>query len=439
MQILKVVLYGKNGKRRDVDFTPSAVNIVTGASKKGKSSLLDIVEYCLGSSECTVAEGHIRQTVAWYAVLLIFPDTEVFIARAAPMQGMKANTACHMLIEKNVEVPDSSEVTNTTNISSVVDYLTSKVGIPEQITEVPEGQTRANIQVEFKHSRYYLFQGQDEVAAKRTLFHRQAEPFIPQAIKDTLPYFMGAAEDSRLAELESLRNLKRDKTKLIKQIKEIESIRGEGLQKGYDLLSEASNVGLYSGNLLLSDKKLLDVLSVISTWTPSESMEDEVNGDPLYELDAKYRGFAERKRIVRSKLRAANEYAGSLGGFEGELNEQSLRLQSIGLYKNAPSATVCSICEAEHEEAKSAEIVINNAVAELDSKLEGVLRNKPRIVSYLNSLKEEDRQLAENIKKTRDAMDTIRRKEAELSTKAKLDDRRSRVVGRVSLYRRFSR
>ena len=105
MQIRKISLYGKNGERRDVDLNLSQVNIITGASKKGKSSLIDIVEYCLGSSECNVAEGYIRQTVAWYAIILEFPDTQVFIARAAPIQGQKSNSACYMLVANQIEVP----------------------------------------------------------------------------------------------------------------------------------------------------------------------------------------------------------------------------------------------------------------------------------------------------------------------------------------------
>ncbi len=434
MQILKISLYGKNGERRDVDFLPSKVNIITGASKTGKSSLIDIVEYCLGSSECTVAEGHIRQTVAWYAVLLQFPDTEVFIARSAPMDGQKSNTACHMLIANKIEVPAPTELVNSTNINSVVDFLTSKVGIPEQITEVPEEQTRSRIKVGFKHSRYYLFQGQDEVAAKRILFHRQAEPHIPQAIKDTLPYFMGAAKDNRLADLEKLRNLKRDKARLLKRIKEIESIRGQGLQKGFNLLSEASGIGLHDSNLIPTDSELLTILKRISRWSPSGAFEDEFEDDPFFELDNNYQKLTERKKIVRSKLRAANEYAGSLGGFEGELNEQLLRLQSIGLFKSLTPSDFCPICESEHEETTKAEIIISSAVADLNSKLEGVSRNKPRINSYLNTLREEDRLLADNIKKTREAMDVLRKKETELVTKADLDDRRSRSAGRISLY-----
>ena len=50
MQIKTISLYGKNGERRDVDFELSTVNIITGASKRGKTSLIDIVEYCLGAS-----------------------------------------------------------------------------------------------------------------------------------------------------------------------------------------------------------------------------------------------------------------------------------------------------------------------------------------------------------------------------------------------------
>lgn len=434
MQIKKISLYGKNGERRDVDLTPSQVNIITGASKKGKSSLIDIVEYCLGSSECSVAEGHIRKTVAWYSVLLLFPDSEVFIARAAPLQGQKSNSATHMMIADKVDVPEYSQLENSTNINSVVAFLTSKLGIPEQVTEVPEEQTRSSIKIGFKHSRYYLFQGQDEVAAKRILFHRQAEPHIPQAIIDTLPYFMGAAEDDRLSEIEKLRGLKRDKTRLIKRIKEIESLKGDGLQKGYDLLAEATSVGLYEGELIPNDSELLDALNKIGQWVPSYEEDDTLDGDPVYDLEKQYRQFSNQKKIIRSKLRAANEYAGSISGFEEELSEQSLRLQSIGLYKNVSNSAVCSICERPHDGNSNADSIIESTVSLLNSKLEGVSRNKPRITTYLESLRAEDHQLAANIKKTRDAIEVIRKQEIDAVTKNQLDDKRSRIVGRISLY-----
>lgn len=191
MQILQISVYGKNGERRDVKLTPSRVNIITGASKKGKSSLLEIVEYCLGSSECSVAEGFIRKTVDWYAILLQFRDTQVFIARAAPLPGLNSNSTSHMIVEKDIKVPDRSELKSSTNIDSVVNYLTEKLGVPEQETEVPEGQTRSSISINFKHSRYYLFQSQDEIAAKKFCFTVNLNRIFRRRSKTLSPIFWG--------------------------------------------------------------------------------------------------------------------------------------------------------------------------------------------------------------------------------------------------------
>ena len=436
IQILQISVYGKNRERRDVKFTPSHVNIITGASKKGKSSLLDIVEYCLGSSECNVAEGFIRNTVDWYAILLQFSDTQVFIARAAPLPGLNSNSTSHMIVEADIKVPSRSELKSSTNIDSVVKFLTEKLGVPEQETEVPAGQTRSSISIDFKHSRYYLFQSQDEIAARKTLFHRQSEPHIPQAIKDTIPYFLGAAEDDRLKDLAKLRNLKKEKVRLNKKIYEIESLKGDGLQKGYLLLAEAASAGLYTDeNLIPNEKELLATLSRISNWVPPLVPVEDNTDDPIPALELEYQRFQQQKREVRFKLNAANEFARSETGFEKEAREQSFRLQSIGLFKKAAAAEhICPICESQHDARDGAEGIIQQAIADLAHKLDGVERNRPRIAGYIQSLIKEQDDLADKIKKTRSSIDQIRSKDA---ASEGLHDRnllKSRIAGRVSLY-----
>lgn len=436
IQILQISVYGKNRERRDVKFTPSHVNIITGASKKGKSSLLDIVEYCLGSSECNVAEGFIRNTVDWYAILLQFSDTQVFIARAAPLPGLNSNSTSHMIVEADIKVPSRSELKSSTNIDSVVKFLTEKLGVPEQETEVPAGQTRSSISIDFKHSRYYLFQSQDEIAARKTLFHRQSEPHIPQAIKDTIPYFLGAAEDDRLKDLAKLRNLKKEKVRLNKKIYEIESLKGDGLQKGYLLLAEAASAGLYTDeNLIPNEKELLATLSRISNWVPPLVPVEDNTDDPIPALELEYQRFQQQKREVRFKLNAANEFARSETGFEKEAREQSFRLQSIGLFKKAAAAEhICPICESQHDARDGAEGIIQQAIADLAHKLDGVERNRPRITGYIQSLIKEQDDLADKIKKTRSSIDQIRSKDA---ASEGLHDRnllKSRIAGRVSLY-----
>jgi hypothetical protein len=436
MQILQISVYGKNGERRDVKFNLSRVNIITGASKKGKSSLLDIVEYCLGSSECNVAEGFIRKTVDWYAILLQFNDTQVFIARAAPLPGQNSSSTSHMIVQSKITVPEKSELRGSTNIDSVVLYLTQKLGVPEQETEVPAGQTRSSISVGFKHSRFYLFQSQDEIAAKKILFHRQSEPHIPQAIKDTIPYFLGAAEDDRLQDLASLRNLKQEKVKLTKKIYEIESLKGDGLQKGYLLLAEAANAGLYDGeNLIPGESDLLSSLARVSNWTPQATPSEDFEDDPTIALEREYQRLSSEKREIRYRLNSATEFSNSESGFEHEAGEQKFRLQSIGLFKKtAAPQHICPICEAKHEETDNAGAIIQHAIADLARKLDGVERNRPRITGYMQGLVTEQALLADKIKKTRESIDQIRSKSAEFAGLYDTNLLKSRIAGRVSLY-----
>ncbi|WP_461423369.1 DUF3732 domain-containing protein [Ketobacter sp.] len=441
MQLIQISLYGHNGERRDVEFELGAVNIITGASKKGKTSLIDIVEYCLGSSECDIAVGCIRDTVAWYSILLQFPDSQAFIARAAPLPGSKSNSTAHMLVEKQVEVPAYSDLSASTNINSIVGFLTSKIGIPEFVTEVPEEQTRSPIKIGFKHSRYYLFQSQYEIADPKLLFHRQGEPHIPQSIKDTMPYFIGAAEDDRLADIEQLRSLKQDRVRLQKKINEIESLKGEGLEKGYGLLAEAADVGLYEGaNLVPSEKALLEIFTHISTWKPDDDQPDigeaEADIDPVLRLENEYRRLSEQKQVVRSRLREAAEYEGSEGGFETAVDQQVARLQSVGIFEklSAPEQGKCAVCDGEYSGDSRFSQVMHEQLTALDEKLEGVGRSRPRVQSYVSQLKQEQRRLAQEIKRTRESLNAIRRKDGMEVSKSDIDVRRALVVGRISLY-----
>ncbi|EPS3379959.1 TPA: DUF3732 domain-containing protein [Vibrio cholerae] len=436
MQILAVSLYGKNGQRRDVTFKLGSVNIITGASQRGKTSLIHIVEYCLGASECMVAAGHIRQTVDWYAILLQFPDCQVFIARAAPLAGLKAASACYMLVEKEISLPNKSELTSSTNIDSVVSFLTQKVGVPEHVTEVPEGQTRHPVTIGFRHSRYYLFQNQTEIANNEILFHQQARDRVPQNIKDTLPYFIGAAEDDRLSEMERLRSLKQDRMRLVKQIKEIESLKGDGLQKGYSLLSEAAELGLYiSENLIPKDDVLLGQLELISRWSPSLDIDVSDEQDPLIALEAENRRLQSRKRALKLRLREAQDYTSSESGFEQAVNDQVYRLQSVGLFKKFETVSeVCPLCESPHEGTPKFQEIIRSSLADLSGKLQGVGRTKPRISGYVNQLLQEQSELNNQLERIKQSIGKIRSQESDDERRDDLNTLRAKLAGKCSLY-----
>src|SRR5690242_6468771 len=83
MQILDIVLYSRDGRTKIVSLSPGAVNIITGASSRGKSALLDVIDYCLGSGEFRIP-GLIARSVQWFGLRIQLASSQVFIARPNP-------------------------------------------------------------------------------------------------------------------------------------------------------------------------------------------------------------------------------------------------------------------------------------------------------------------------------------------------------------------
>src|ERR1022692_4436762 len=94
IQVLDIVLYSHDGQRRILSLHPGRVNIITGASKTGKSALVEIVDYCFGSSECKVPAGIIRRAIGWFGLRLKIGEGQAFIARQCPGERAKSSEAC---------------------------------------------------------------------------------------------------------------------------------------------------------------------------------------------------------------------------------------------------------------------------------------------------------------------------------------------------------
>ena len=198
MNIRDIIIYGHAGEMRRISLKVNGLNIVTGRSSTGKSALSDIVEYCMGQSNFNIPEGPIRDKVAWYAVIYQFPGEQVLIAKPAPASNA---TSCSMAMIRRgafLEPPPFAELQKNADDNTVASLLSELLGIPTNRTQVSQEQSRDSFVATIKHTYFYLFQKQGLIANKEQLFYRQNEPFIPQAIKDTLPILLGVAPDDRL-------------------------------------------------------------------------------------------------------------------------------------------------------------------------------------------------------------------------------------------------
>ncbi|QHC28523.1 hypothetical protein [Streptomyces sp. HF10] len=76
-QIRAISIYNRDGEIRTVPFQTGSLNIITGDSRRGKSAILTIVDYCLGSDDFVIRGAALRNFVHVFA-LTISRETSSF-------------------------------------------------------------------------------------------------------------------------------------------------------------------------------------------------------------------------------------------------------------------------------------------------------------------------------------------------------------------------
>ena len=129
MQIKSIILYNTNGERRILNFRSGQVNIITGESRTGKSTIINIVDYCMGRSSFNIPEGPIRQSVEYYAVLFYLNDVELFVAKPKPPGDGRSSNQVYYRIGKDLSIPSIQEIAPFSNDTDLIEVVSKRLGI----------------------------------------------------------------------------------------------------------------------------------------------------------------------------------------------------------------------------------------------------------------------------------------------------------------------
>lgn len=244
MKVKEIFLYSNTGELRTVKFNTNGVNIITGAKSKGKSSIIHIVDYCSGRSECKIASGVIVTYASWVGVIYQFENEQILISKPIA----KKNTSCSSVyLERglNLRPPTFSQLETNSNDETVEMLLSSLLNYNDNKTDLGLNSSRNDFKVSFKHSKYYLFQPHYLIANAESIFYRQAESsFISNNIKETLPIILTSEDSEKNSFLSLLRDTKRNISLTEKKINNIESENFSAKKTINSFYDEAKFLGL---------------------------------------------------------------------------------------------------------------------------------------------------------------------------------------------------
>ena len=207
--ILKIIIWPKDSNKtpRTLDFKPGAINYITGSSRSGKSAIIEIIDYCLGSGGCSIPKiGPIRHTSSWYGLLISTAEGEKLLARRDP--GNQNSTGDYMITEGvTVSVPDVPE--KNANRDSAKGILERLAKIPQSNSDFSDTGSGFKGRTSISDMTAFMFQPQRIIANNETMFFEADIEEHAKKLREIFPLVLGVVNAETLVKQHRLQEVKR--------------------------------------------------------------------------------------------------------------------------------------------------------------------------------------------------------------------------------------
>ena len=267
-QIVKLVLWPRRGhENRIVQFAPGKLNVITGASKTGKSAVIPIIDYCLGSGKCAIPVGVIRDACSWFGVVVQTIEGEKLFARREP--GQQRQTGDMYVLESDeVEVPNRMPQRNTN--SELVRGILDRVAGLSQLGFDPDKEGAYQTRPSFRDLMAFIFQPQNILANPDVLFFGADTTEHREKLKTVFPYVLNAVTPDMLAAHWELSQLQRQLRRLERELQATASTVDVWKAEAHRWLRQAIDLGLLPPTTALPEE-WIDILELLRVLTRTTS------------------------------------------------------------------------------------------------------------------------------------------------------------------------
>jgi len=360
-QLLKLIIWPKSTKfvPRVVEFKPGVLNVITGASRTGKSAIIPMIDYCLASSDCFIPIDTIRDNASWYGVVFQTDSEQILLARGIP-SGVKASKDFFIQRADSVSVPPFLEQPNE-NIDGIKNILNTISSVPFFSLEGTLDKQGYKARLGFRDLMALVFQNQDIVANQNILFYKTHAHEHRERLRNWFPFILGAENievlkaRQRLQVIEKrLNQLKReyDKTKEHSSSWMNNMLGHLKVATEYGLLDDDVTDEMTSEELIIIAKGLFDN---IPEHTKGTSEDIQIAATELATYETQEYKISTDIAIVKKRLGELKRLNSGFNDYGGAIKKRVERLHiSQWLDDISTNAEGCPAC-GSHEHPNSVE------------------------------------------------------------------------------------
>lgn len=430
--IATIFFLSVTGQRREVTLTPDAMNIITGASGTGKSTLIKAIDYCLGSGKCELP-AHVRRRAVAVGVKWVAGDEEMITGRIVPPVGQDTSGYMYVRSGRNLPLPEHVEdFDGATNVEAAKAFIERAFGIGD-LGVVDETQQGARGRATVRHVTPFLFVTKEVIYSETVLLHGLEQAAKARDIIASLPYFLGVNDEAGAMAERRLRQLQRALEKGEARERQRAATDTALKQRAFSLLAEAHRFGLATAPSPDDGESALltQVRSVAETRLSANTYPNE---GEIGALHSRRRSILEDLAEARRKMTSARAAIRDASGFEGAVTRQRQKLMLAEHLHLDDGASLCPVCEAPSEKGRETAKALAETLKTVRAESVAVERVRPQLVEYGETVEGRLRALNAELRQVDDQIETWLRQTEETRQLANLGQQRAHLLGRVSFF-----
>lgn len=426
----------KSNKIHYVEFG-TGVNVITGKSSTGKSAMIELFDYCFGSSEFTIPSGIITDSADVYFMVLAVKDSFITIGRSPnwSKQFLKSESELPNIENLKKEYFDSY-FSNDFNVE-LGHYLGLNINDIDEDKTIMDYTGRKKGRPSVRNMVPFLLQHQNLVANKHSLFYRFDEKEKREQTIDQFKIFAGFVKQEYYTIKQSLADEQRKFKSLENQQKAIIQQNDFNAQRLNALLDEYHAI---TGDKL-TDESIMQILinptNALQKLEKKEIFADYESEQSLKEL----RGLKNKRNELYSKKRTLQN---KLNDISSSIEYANIHFHDIEKSTSENEAKLklseCPFCHTYNEkiltEANHLESAINWLNSELSKSnylLDSFESDKKELQDQINGLEQEIRIVYQKINKLEEITNGLEKnkslEEQGLKIKLKIENLLESLVG----------
>ncbi len=366
---------------RTLPFNPGAVSVVTGWSGTGKSSIVNIIDYVLGSSTCSIAVGAIRNAVSWFGLTIETDNGLMRIARPKPAARQAS---------EDIWIQDIDDIGRSlparpyasSNVARLKVLLDLRSGLSNLALD-PERDKGFGGRASFRDLAAFNLLPQHIVANPHTLFFKADSSHHRETLRHVLPLAMGVVTNEDLIRVHRLKLLRDEQRKLETELRTRRNALDNWSANARGSFFRAQELSLLPPGEPPSD--LLGLLNVLRNVVAAGGQSVAAPGrvsvavNRLDEIRRQEEAVDKKITAERRRLRRLRSLSRSVVDYADVLAEQSASVKGVGWFKAHVAGESCVLCGSDTEAAKYALEELNEPIAELESLSTGAITARPMV------------------------------------------------------------